>query len=380
MASNSSTDRIVFIDTARFLAMALVFYGHFIERVMYLKNPTAAAQYKFIYSFHMVLFILLAGYVAKESDLALPFGTFVKRRILSRLLPLVFFTAVFMLAAAVFPGDFFRLRLPSVQGYLDGLLNTAFGIPLFCVPSWFLMLIFSVEIVHYWAFRILTTDVRIVAGILVFYIAGYLFNGYFDIVNPLKGRVICWNYLFIHEAVFLYAFYLLGLFMCRRRFLRQAGSLRILVPAATAAMLVVLFTYRLNSGHFSFPPLDAVVILFSSHGHALWFPLTAVAGCLMILLIARAVPPTWTPMVWLGQNTLILMCLNGILYHFINPPASRWVVDHLPGTPLSLSLAALAITALSLAACMPLVALLKRWLPQLVGRPAVKGPLLGSLI
>ncbi len=380
MPSQSPTERIVFIDTARFLAMALVFYGHFIERVMYLKNPTAAAQYKFIYSFHMVLFILLAGYVAKQSDLSLPFGAFVKRRILSRLLPLVFFTAIFMLAAAVFPGDFIHLKLPSVQGYLDGLLNTAFGLPLFCVPSWFLMLIFSVEIVHYWAFRVLTTDARIVAGILVFYVVGYLFNWRFDIVNPLKGRVIGWNYLFIHEAIFMYAFYLLGLYMRRQAFLRQVTSLRVLITAAMATMLVVLLTYRLNSGQFSFPPLDAVVILFSSHGHALWFPLTALAGCLMILLIARAVPSTWAPMVWMGQNTLILMCLNGIFYHFVNPPVSRWVVDHLPGAPLILSLAAMTITAASLAVCMPLIVLLKRWVPQLVGRPAARGPLLRNLV
>ena len=85
-------------------------------------------------------------------------------------------------------------------------------------------------------------------------------------------------------------------------------------------------------------------------------------------------------MVWMGQNSLLLMCLNGIFYHFINPPVSQWVVDHLPGSPMIVSLAALAITALSLAACMPLIAVLKRWLPQLVGRPAASGPLLGKLV
>jgi peptidoglycan/LPS O-acetylase OafA/YrhL len=85
MPVKTTTARIDSIDTARFLAMALVFYGHFIERVMVLKNPTAAA---------------------------------------------------------VFPGDFFHLNLPCVQGYIDGPINTAFGIPLFCVPPWFLILIF----------------------------------------------------------------------------------------------------------------------------------------------------------------------------------------------------------------------------------------------
>ena len=375
----TTKERIRFIDMARFIAMALVFYGHFIERIMYLKNPTAAAQYKFIYSFHMVLFFVLAGYVAKQSDLSFGFGKFLKQRMLSRLLPFVFFTVVFMLAAAIFPGDFFHLKLPSLQGYIDGLANTAFGIPMFCVPSWFLMIIFAVEMVHYWAFRVLTSDRKIVAGMIFFYVAGYLLNWKFDIVNPLKGRVIGWNYLFIHEAIFMYAFYLLGVWMRRRAFLREVRSPMILLTAGMIAFFIVLFTYRLNRGLFSFPPLDAVVILFSSHGHFIWFPVTAVAGCLTVFFVARAMP-AWAPMVWMGKNTLILMCLNGIFYHYINPPMARWVVDHLPGTPLTVLWVGCTMTVGSLAICMPLIALLKRWLPQLVGRPAMAGPLLKNLI
>lgn len=359
--------------------MALVFYGHFIERVMYLKNPTAAAQYKFIYSFHMVLFFVLAGYVAKESDLTFGFGKFLKHRLLSRLLPFLFFTVLFMVAAAIFPGDFFQLKLPSVNGYIDGLVNTIFGIPMFCVPSWFLLIVFSVEFVHYTAFRFLRSDAKIVVGIAAFYVVGYLLNWKFDIVNPIKGRVVGWNYLFIHEAIIMYAFYLLGAYMRRKRFLWEKISPKILVLAVVATFFIVLFTYRLNSGLFSFPPLDAVVILFSSHGHFIWFPVTAVTGSLMILLIARAMPVQKT-ITWMGQNTLILMCLNGIFYHYINPPMAKWVVDHLPGTPLITLWVGSAMTVASLSLCIPLIYILNRWVPQLVGKPKMEGPLLKSLL
>ena len=61
------------IDIARFYGIALVYYGHFIERIMYLKNPTAALHYNFIYSFHMLLFFVLAGFIAKKSDLKFGF-------------------------------------------------------------------------------------------------------------------------------------------------------------------------------------------------------------------------------------------------------------------------------------------------------------------
>ncbi len=56
MNIESGKVRILVIDVARFYAMALVYYGHFIERIMMLKNPAATAQYRFIYSFHMLLF------------------------------------------------------------------------------------------------------------------------------------------------------------------------------------------------------------------------------------------------------------------------------------------------------------------------------------
>ena len=153
MNMDKDNKRILSVDIARFYAIALVFYGHFIERMMLLKNPDAAVQYKFIYSFHMLLFFIIAGYVAKESDIEFGVGKFLKHRVVSRLLPFLFFTAIFMIVPIFFPGDFAQLKLPSVRGYIGGLISTAFGIPLFCVPSWFVLIIFTTELVHYFVFR-----------------------------------------------------------------------------------------------------------------------------------------------------------------------------------------------------------------------------------
>jgi fucose 4-O-acetylase-like acetyltransferase len=71
-----------------------VFYGHFTEEFMLLKNIAGAEQHRFIYFYHMVLFIVLAGFVAKERDIALCIGTFLKHRLYSRRLPFLFFTVV----------------------------------------------------------------------------------------------------------------------------------------------------------------------------------------------------------------------------------------------------------------------------------------------
>ena len=379
MNIESGKMRILAIDVARFYAMALVYYGHFIERIMMLKNPAAAAQYKFIYSFHMLLFFILAGYVARESDIESGFGKYLKQRFVSRLLPFIFFTAIFMALPVFFSGDFFNLKLPSVQGYIGGLISTAFGIPMFCVPSWFILMIFSVEIVHYGAFRFLKSNSKILIGAVVFYVVGYWFNLKFDVFNPMKQRVVGWNYLFIHEAITMYSFYLLGVYLRRKKFLMEKVSPKIVVPGLIVSFLIVLFTYKLNNGPFNFNYFNSVVIIFSSHGSFLWFPITAVVGSFFILFLAKITPSQKT-IVLLGQNTLILMCLNGIFYHFINPRVAKWVVDNLSGSALTIFGVGCLMTVASLAFCIPLIYVFNKFVPQLVGKPKIKGPLLRNLI
>jgi acyltransferase len=379
MEMASGKGRIWVIDVARFYAMALVFYGHFIERFMLLKNPAGFAQYKFIYSFHMLVFFVLAGYVVKESDTEFRFGKYLKHRFISRLLPFIFFTAIFMALPVFFPGDFYGMKLPSVDGYIKGLVSTVFGIPSFCVPSWFILMLFSVELVHYGAFRFLKSNSRILMGAVVFYVVGYWLNLKLDIFNPLKGRVVGWNYLFIHEAITMYAFYLLGIYLRRKKFLIDKVSLKTLVPGIIITFLIVLFTYKLNTGPFNFSVYDAVVIIFASHGNFFWFPISAVAGSFMILFLAKITPAQKT-IVWMGQNTLILMCLNGIFYHYINGRVAKWVLDTLGGSGLTVFWVGCLMTVASLGVCIPLIFIFNKFVPQIVGKPKLSGPWLKNFI
>ncbi len=380
MLASAEEKRIWMVDIARFYAMALVFYGHFIERVMILENAAAAVQYKFIYSFHMVLFVILAGYVARERDVEVPFGAYLKTRALSRLLPFVFFTALFMVLPAFFSGEFFILKLPSVAGYLQGLTLTAFGLPLFCVPSWFILMIFSVELLHYAAFRFVKpSDSKILLAALIFYVAGYWLNLYFDVFNMSKGRVVGWNYLYVHEAITMYAFYLLGIYLRRNPDLIERLPPRAAWLGAAIAIAIVYLTFGLNTGPFNVNYHDSVVIMFSSHGSFIWFPITAIAGSLFVLFLAKGTRPNGT-IVWMGQNTLILIFLNGVFYHYINPRVAKLVVDTLPGAFLSVLQVGVFVTIISLFLCVPLIRLFNAYLPQLVGKPKANGPWLKNLI
>ncbi len=360
--------RIEVIDAARFYGIALVFYGHFIEELMLLNNPLAAGQYKFIYSFHMVLFIVIAGYVAKDLSDKMNLAGFISNRFQSRLIPYLFFTVLMMVPPIFFSGKLFDLDLPSFQGYMSGLIATVFGLPLFCVPSWFLLLIVGIELIHFIFFRFLrNSKTKILAAAFVFYVVGYLLNLKLDIFNPLKGRTVGWNYFFIHEAITLYGFYLVGVFLRLRGCFSDRLPGRISLPVALILFGVVFFTYNLNNGPFNFNVYDAVVIIFASHGHILLFPLTALAGSLMILFFANT---TGAPRLisYLGQNTLILMCLNGIFYHYTNPPLAQWVLAATGGSAFLITAAGLLTTAISLLLCLPVVYGLNRYVPRLVGK------------
>ena len=52
----------------------------------------------------------------------------------------------------------------------------------------------------------------------------------------------------------------------------------------------------------------------------------------------------------------------------------------LPDTQLAVLTAGLLATAGTIAICLPAMYLLNRYLPQLMGRPKVKGPLLKNLV
>lgn len=357
--------------------MSMVFFGHFIERVMMLNDPTAAVLYKFIYSFHMVLFFVLSGFISNVSSLENSFGRYLKQRFYSRLLPFLFFTVVFMGLAAVFPGDFFNLKLPTTEGYIRGLISTLLGIPMFCVPSWFLLMLFSVEMVHYAVFRFLNSKSKILVGMILFYLVGFWLNLKLDLMNPMKQRM--YNVLFLHEAITMYAFYLFGIYLRKRNFLIGKTNNWILVFGTLGSFLGVLLTFKLNSGPFNFNYFNSVVIIFSSHGNIFWFPFTAILGSLFILFLGKLIP-TLKTIVWMGQNTLILMCLNGVFYHYINPGAAKWVFANLSGQPLMIFIAGLIVTVVSLALCIPFIYLLNKYIPQLSGKPKISGPWLKSFV
>jgi len=176
----------------------------------------------------------------------------------------------------------------------------------------------------------------------------------------------------------MYAFYLVGVLIARRDLLGRSVPRAALIAAAIAAMAIVYFSYDLNHGPFRLK-VAAVVILAAAHGQMAWFVVTALAGTAAILLLAAAMP-AWHWLHFMGRNALIFFCLNGVVYHQVNPRLAHWFVASWPQDGWALGIYATGLSVLSLAAAAPAAIALNRYLPQLVGRPTVSGPWLPALL
>jgi acyltransferase len=105
----------------------------------------------------------------------------------------------------------------------------------------------------------------------------------------------------------------------------------------------------------------------SSHGNLLLFPLTALFGFFFLVFLSQTTPAN-RALLFVGRNSLALLGLNGIFYHFLNLPIASRLNTWIPPSPWALGLAALTVSLLSIAACAPVILLLNARFPLLVGK------------
>jgi acyltransferase len=375
--------RFFFIDIARIFGIVLVYYGHFIESYMKAGSPVAAIQYKFIYSFHMPLFFILSGYIAREQLTNIDFSLYLKRKVASRLVPYLFLSILLIIPTFWTTDNTVGLDLNTVEGYVKGISVTLFaGFPFFNIPTWFLICLFVVEMMHYSSSRFLTSDSRILLTAGGYYLLGSILAWNAGFLNPLNvfsqhGKI--YPYFMILEAFTGYSLYLVGVYLRHKGFL--AGKVPVFksLLGALACLLLVYFTYDLNKGMFTIPFYDAVILAGSSHGNPILFPFTAVLGSVLIMILAKLATNSKF-LIFLGSNTLIIFGLNGVFYHFINDRLAIWLLSRHSGDFMIIFVSGTVISFLSILLTVPFILLLNHFIPQLVGKPQVDGPLIPRLV
>ena len=381
--SQPPASRVLFVDIARIYGVALVYYGHIIESYMKAGSPVAAMHYKFVYSFHMPLFFILSGYIAKELLGNVEFNHYLKNKVASRLVPYLLLS-ILLIFPTFWTTDFtVGLELPTVEGYVKGISATVLaGFPYFNIPTWFLICLFVVEMMHYVSSRFLTSNSKIILIAFGYYLIGSILAWNANFLRPTNilsqhGKIF--PYFMILEAFTGYSLYLVGVYLRRNNFLARKMPIPTCCLAALACLVLLYFTFDLNKGMFLTPFYDAVVLVASSHGNPILFPLTAVLGSVLIMLLAKLTADSKV-LLFLGGNTLVIFGLNGIFYHLINDRLTIWLLSHHSGDFMAILVSGAVIACLSIALTVPFVLLFNCLIPQLIGKPKIDGPLIPRLV
>ncbi|MCX5742375.1 MAG: acyltransferase family protein [Proteobacteria bacterium] len=355
--------RAVWVDAVRGVGILLMFYGHVLQKAFSPDNAAAADQLRLIYSFHMPLFFVMSGFFFKPSPDLL--GR-LRQLVVRRLVPVAFFG---LLLLPIWARDESRAHLPLWHDTLQMGADYLRGRPELNWVTWFLVCLFVCELLAAVILpRLTSTWARVLFGVTSV-LAGVFFcdHSLTSSTGFAYGLGRTW---FLSEAIVALGFFAIGhaLYPYARKLAehrRRAGVIFVVGAA------VVLGTFRLNQ-----TAGPAVMMAARQHGDALEFLFTALAGSVAIIALGVLLT-RWQGLQVLGRNTLPLLGLNGLFFHYIDPKLAHiWQIPNSPGLVL---LDTLFVTALSLVVCAPAVYLMNRYVPQLIGKSGQKGPLLPAL-
>jgi fucose 4-O-acetylase-like acetyltransferase len=355
--------RHAWVDVVRGLGIVLVFYGHYIQQGIDPHNPSAIAQFRFIYSFHMPLFFIMSGFFFRPS---LQIFSRIRHLALRRIIPVIVFGV--LLLPIWFRYEY--IHSLSLQHDINHIvIDYMDGIPDLNWVTWFLVCLFTCECLAVIVLsRLHGMMTQLLAGAL-FLGTGLLFCRYS--ISPSDGWLYTLGHTwFLSEAIVALGFYIIG--YATFPFLKQLTSHRLLSAIIfLIGISIVIFTYRFNH-----PSTIAVMMAARIHGNAAYFVLTALAGSLAMFSLAIFIQSNRL-LQMIGRNTLPLLGLNGLFYRYLDPRLVHVLVPS--NSQLFVTLDSILVTIVSLLLCAPLVYFLNRFTPQLIGNTAISGPWLPAL-
>jgi fucose 4-O-acetylase-like acetyltransferase len=363
----STSKRVFWVDAAKAIGILLVIYGHIVELFVNTNTEGAFLSYKFIYSFHMPLFFFIAGFFFKARYASR--AKEIQYIFYKRILP-VFLFGIMALPVWII----YRILIwgyVDIPIYEELILPYLKGHPLLNQITWFLVCLFTTEVIAVFIIPKATTMYRKFVVITLSLGLGLLITANMKEYEIILG--IGKNTWYFHEALVALGFYTLGysLFGFLKKIAEINGFLRFLVMAGFLG--VTILTFDLNK------PYDEFVVIMkeSWHGESIYFLVSAFSGIAFMILLSTFIPKNKV-IEFVGQNTLILIGTTGLFHNFFNIHivTKLGFVDSIWGITLFSAL----IMVINLLLSLPIIFLLNKYLPQLVGKPHQEGPFIPKLI
>lgn len=321
--TDKNTNRILYLDYARAIAIFLVVYGHILEVSQFQADHVI---HQWIYAFHMPFFFFASGYSygihSKPSSTS--FINFVKKKFISIYLP-------YLLWGCIFASCGIWEKLPLlIWGSYHSIAGTGTVTPL-----WYLPCFFVASIGFYFIKKVCSTEHRtvlmLIAGTLLFIIGAW--SAQFGDNLPFNFNVavmgcafMCYGYVTVPvlkkctTPLKLFCLLILSL----------AGSMLFLVNIPESS--------------------EYVIMAKANYGNPFLFLITALSGILMLLglgmLIERLIMQRGKcsqVLCYVGRNTLVVLCVHKSIVWLL--PRFERLFSLIPlAAALALSIAVLVIS------------------------------------
>ena len=327
---NTFKERINWIDQARGFAILMVVYGH---NFPYLE--------KYIYTFHVPLFFLVAGFFHPKKNSLINVKTRFKQLIIPYFIWafLLYFTWVFVTR---FYGDSANLSLSPLKNLIGvfyaqgGREYMDWGIPL-----WFLPCIFLVFSIFFFIQKI---GPKLLKTTILFSLIciGFLISHYFNFKY-------FWSF---DVALVALCFYGIGYFF--------KNKLLNLNKRETLLLLFIALIFHLTLYFFNIK----VDMYRSVYGNQFVFITSGIFGSLFWLMFFKSFP-VFDFLSYLGKNTIILLCSHTRVLTFI-----KLIILIVGGSAVFNfnEFTKIGLTVLQIILMIPIIYLVNKYLPLLNGK------------
>ncbi len=308
--------RIEWIDTTKAIGIFLVFYGHYIERMIHMEggNGIAKFQFGFIYSFHMPMFFILSGFFAKKQSNKIEYA---KKLFFQRIIPVLFFGVLFIPLWLFY--NWYSNGNLLLESVIKKCLYYLGGNPQLDFITWFLICLFTTELISVLLGLVSNKKrINLITG-LFFLVLGYIIVEKIPFISEYTRVEM--NFWYVHESIIALGFYLIGnwLFPILENIHTEKKWLFYLIAPVALLLIKLTNTFLENE--------RTVIMAISQHGEFSPFVVGAFLGTVLLISIGMIIPSNRI-MNFIGSNTLILLGLNGIFHHFINSSLAKWSYVH----------------------------------------------------
>ena len=322
-AEQSRAERLSWLDVLKGIGIILVAIGHIYS------NRTV---FNWLYSFHMPLFFMAAGWVYKEKTIL----TDIKRRIQTILVPYFSFGLIVLLYWQVIERRFRDSDMSFIDS-LFGLFSGCYDNLDFNIHLWFLPCFFVTVIL----FNILVN----LGGKKIAYIVSALMSLIY-VVLPLPE--LPWGF----NRVFKYiGFYAVGVLLAGRETRIVDKKIR----TGMVAIVLLIVNFFLSCYHLTMG--------------IMWF-VTALIGVAAVILISQLINKNRI-LQYFGRISLIILCIHGPVYRIVVKIVSILLNVGTDAVRENFLLA-MVVVAITMAICSTAYEVVVRLAPWMVGKKKVK--------